>query len=64
MPVFEYRCPRCGRVFEHLWRGLERREELRCPDCGADKVEKVFSLFGMGGSRTTAAPSAGCAPSG
>jgi len=66
MPVYEYRCPKCGRVFEHFWRGFERREELRCPDCGADKVEKVFSVFGTGGGSTASysSSSASCAPSG
>ena len=66
MPVFEYRCARCGHVFEHFWRGVERREELRCPVCEADKVEKQVSRCASG-TRTGGSSSlggSGCAPSG
>ncbi len=66
MPIFEYRCPRCGHIFEHFWRGLEKREELRCPQCGAEHVEKMVSRFGSRGGSTfsSAGSSSGCAPSG
>ena len=66
MPVYEYRCPRCGHVFERFWRGAERRQELRCPQCGADQVEKLCSLFGTNSRSTfsSSPASSGCAPSG
>ncbi len=65
MPVFEYRCPRCGLVFDHFWRGPERREELRCPACGADQVEKIVSRFGTKASYAGSSYSgASCAPTG
>lgn len=60
MPIFEYRCPRCGRVFEHFWRGREKREELRCPQCGEARVEKLVSVFG----RASGSLGSGCAPVG
>jgi len=62
MPVFEYRCTHCGHVFEHWWRGPERREELRCPQCGEKRIEKMVSLFGTKGS--PASRGADCAPTG
>jgi|YelNatPaOPRAMG01_1025707.scaffolds.fasta_scaffold239310_2 putative FmdB family regulatory protein len=65
MPIFEYRCPRCGYIFEHFWRGLERREELRCPQCGEEHVEKLVSRFGTAGSSSSSSSAgASCAPSG
>lgn len=67
MPVFEYRCPRCGHMFEHFWRGAEQREELRCPECGAGDVEKLLSRFGTraGSTSSSSYSSAGnCAPTG
>ncbi len=66
MPVYEYRCPCCGHTFEHFWRGLERREELRCPQCGAEHVVKLLSRFGTKGSAAATSPfgSASCAPTG
>lgn len=66
MPLFEYRCSRCGHVFEHLWRGRERREELRCPACGAEEMEKLVSRFGTIASSSSSAAYSGpsCAPAG
>lgn len=32
MPIFEYECSACGRVFEEL---TLRQVELTCPDCGS-----------------------------
>ncbi len=64
MPIFEYRCPRCGHVFEHFWRGVEKREELRCPQCGAEHMEKLVSVFGSKGSSAYAGSGSSCAPSG
>lgn len=64
MPIFEYRCPRCGYTFDHFWRGAERREELRCPRCGADRMEKIVSRLGMWGRSAFSGSSSDCAPSG
>ncbi|HOG48137.1 MAG TPA: zinc ribbon domain-containing protein [Anaerolineae bacterium] len=64
MPIFEYRCPRCGQVFEHWWRGRERREELRCPQCGEQHVEKLVSALGTRGSSAFGSAGSSCAPSG
>ncbi len=66
MPVYEYRCPHCGHVFDHFWRGQERREELRCPECGGERVEKLISRFGTKASSGYASSygSSGCAPAG
>lgn len=66
MPIFEYRCAQCGHVFEHFWRGAERREELRCPECGAERVEKIVSLCGVSGRSSFGADlgTSSCAPTG
>lgn len=42
MPIFEYKCNKCGKVTEVLVR--KPADELRkCPECGADKPEKIIS---------------------
>ncbi|MBM3319056.1 MAG: zinc ribbon domain-containing protein [Candidatus Eisenbacteria bacterium] len=57
MPIYEYRCMSCQHFFSLLVFG---REEIRCPKCGADQVEKQFSIFGVGGSSPSGAgPSCG-----
>jgi putative FmdB family regulatory protein len=48
MPIFEFRCRRCGGRFELLVQaGSEAL--LRCPECDSEDVEKLVSVFGIGG---------------
>jgi putative FmdB family regulatory protein len=43
MPVYEYKCPRCGVKFEIL-RGISSAyEDVKCPKCGAEKPERLLS---------------------
>ncbi len=42
MPIYEYRCDKCGGQFELLVRADTRPA---CPQCGSAKVEKLFSAF-------------------
>lgn len=44
MPIFEYACRKCGKVFEKLILG-KNSVELVCPDCGSKRVEQKFSAF-------------------
>lgn len=34
MPIYEYKCPKCGRVFEEWVKASEANKEEPCPDCG------------------------------
>lgn len=34
MPIYEYQCPKCGRVFEEWVKASEAHREEPCPDCG------------------------------
>jgi putative FmdB family regulatory protein len=43
MPIFEYECRKCGRLFEELVTGST--QEVCCPACGSDDIEKLFSAF-------------------
>ena len=47
MPIFEYKCAECGKVSEFLQKP-GRRTKLRCPDCGGEKMDKLFSVFAPG----------------
>ncbi len=54
MPLYEYRCPKCGERFELLRSSSERDDEAQCPRCG--KKARMFrlpanvrALFGGGG---------------
>ena len=37
MPVYDYKCLRCGRRFD-LLRPVSSRDDVKCPGCGGDVV--------------------------
>lgn len=47
MPIYEYICQKCSHEFECLVNRPNQR--VKCPACKSGKIEKQFSLFGMGG---------------
>lgn len=34
MPIYEYKCPKCGKVFEEWVKSSEAHKEEKCPVCG------------------------------
>lgn len=42
MPIYEYRCDKCNHVFES-WQKMSDPNPDKCPECGADKIEKLIS---------------------
>ena len=44
MPLYEYKCGHCARVFEQLMRSSADRPGA-CPKCGGKKLEKQLSSF-------------------
>ncbi len=54
MPIYEYRCAKCGAKFEVFVRSSTSEEELRCEKCGHNEVERVFSAFATSGGGGTA----------
>ena len=45
MPIYEYRCRKCGEVFEKIQKMDEGGESLKCPYCGEWGPEKLLSCF-------------------
>ncbi|MGI9553737.1 MAG: FmdB family zinc ribbon protein [Thermodesulfobacteriota bacterium] len=45
MPLFEYRCLICDKLFETLVTGID--EVVSCNICDSVDVKKVFSVFGV-----------------
>lgn len=45
MPIFEYRCRKCGERFEELETIADRDKPHRCPTCGAMGAERQMSVF-------------------
>ncbi len=62
MPIYEYECVECGEIFEDFVRLFEEKEsekKLTCPNCGSDKVIRVYSTFGTASSCASGSPSEG-----
>ncbi len=57
MPLYEYRCEKCGKSFEKLRRMQDADEPLQCPDCRSGEVKRLFSTFSSKGC--AASPSGG-----
>lgn len=62
MPIYEYRCPDCGRTYEQLRKMSDADRDLECPYCASPKPERQLSTFACGGNSGSA--SAGCSPRG
>jgi putative FmdB family regulatory protein len=62
MPIYEYRCEDCGRVFEKLRRFSDSDSDLKCPACDSEEVERQLSCFAT--SAGSGGASAGCGPAG
>lgn len=61
MPIYEYRCTKCGAKFEVRQAMGEDGSKLNCPQCNAPRPERVFSSFfspgrGEGGSSEISCP--------
>ena len=50
MPIYEYNCQNCGKRFEKLVRSTNGAEQVVCPGCQSESVERQFSVFAMVGS--------------
>jgi putative FmdB family regulatory protein len=49
MPMYEYKCKKCGMEYEELV-SLDSKELPPCPVCNSTRVEKKMSVFGSAGS--------------
>lgn len=43
MPVFEYRCKKCGSTYDVFHRGREITEDVVCPSCNSREHTKLIS---------------------
>ena len=40
MPIYEYRCDKCGCEQEHIVKNSEQK--VKCKECGSKKLERKF----------------------
>ncbi len=47
MPIFEYKCSKCGHKTEILEKRSSKRKHI-CEKCGSYEMQKLFSGFSVG----------------
>src|SRR4051812_41342007 len=47
MPIYEFACPKCRRIFNFLSKRMNPERLPVCPKCGNKKMEKQLSRFAM-----------------
>lgn len=48
MPIYEYECKKCGKIFEAFV--LSKEEKITCPFCKENEVERLISSTYVFGS--------------
>jgi len=54
LPLYDYVCYHCGNSFELLRRMKDDDCDVRCPDCGSEKIERLLSTFATRGCGASA----------
>ncbi|MBW2107840.1 MAG: zinc ribbon domain-containing protein [Deltaproteobacteria bacterium] len=47
MPLYEYRCTKCGLEFERIVFSTDK-QRVTCPQCGASQTKRLLSVFSSG----------------
>ena len=48
MPIYEFACPKCRRIFNFLSKRMDPDRLPVCPQCGSKKMSKLVSRFALG----------------
>ena len=68
MPIYEFRCIKCGNIFEKLFINSNKKADMTCPECKSDLFERVISgsNYAMGagpGGKQPRITTKSCSPS-
>jgi len=67
MPIYEYRCEKCGESFEELEFSAHSDDKKQCPKCGSSDTKRIISSFSSSSSSGDSGFSTGgssCSPGG
>jgi putative FmdB family regulatory protein len=48
MPIYEYACARCRKIFSFLVRNTASHKAPKCPRCGKEELARAISPFRIG----------------
>ncbi|MCX7919401.1 MAG: zinc ribbon domain-containing protein [bacterium] len=65
MPIYEFQCLKCHKIFERLILSKHDITEVVCPKCKSNQTRRLLSRFGLGGnssgeSKASGSSSASC----
>lgn len=62
MPIFDYQCNGCGKVYDVYHKTKELVEDVICPFCGATSHKKLMSapMVSMGSSASSESSQSSC----
>ena len=52
MPIYEYKCNKCGKSFEKLVFPSDNENEFICEHCNEKDISRIVSAFSKGSSET------------
>jgi len=59
MPIFEYRCNKCGHKMEFL-ESSSNKIKHKCEKCGSVDVQRLLSAFSVGQSNSPSQGASSC----
>jgi putative FmdB family regulatory protein len=63
MPIFEYKCKKCGHITEFLEKSSGKTKHA-CEKCGSNQMQKLFSGFSVGQDNKSSSQSNETCPTG
>ena len=63
MPIYEFKCSKCGEEFEKIFFASDNDEAVPCPSCKSKKTRKLMSSFTGGKAGCGSCAATSCAPS-
>jgi putative FmdB family regulatory protein len=59
MPIYEFRCAKCGHIQEFIVTGSSEEIDMKCDECQGDELERVMSSvnYAMGSSGSSSGQS-------
>lgn len=64
MPLYEYKCKKCGNKFEKLVSMSKADDPMECPKCKSDESERLLSTFSASVGSNSPGKGASCNTSG
>ncbi|MCP3887413.1 MAG: zinc ribbon domain-containing protein [Desulfobulbaceae bacterium] len=58
MPIYEYKCNECDKIFELITLSGNSEEKIECPSCKSNDINKLISAGSIRSNSTTSFPSA------